>query len=168
MSFLRRIRAAVGLGLAWAVVWGVAGAMASPLLGRFANAGGSPTSIAVVFAITIGWYGFLAGVVFSVVLAVAGRRRSFDSLRTSTIGLWGLAASVLLTAPPFMLMVAARGWRVEDAVYTAGSLLLSAGCAIGSLLLARRALPNPSSSGELASGVPLAYSAADSHDRVIR
>lgn len=145
MSFFRRIRAAVGTGLTWAVVWGVAGAIASPLLSAFANA--RPDGIllnAIVFAVTIGWYGFLAGAVFSIILAVAGRRLSFNELTPARTGLLGIAASVLLTVPPMILMVTQRpdGWRVEDGVYMLGSLLLSTACATGTLLLARRAPPS--------------------------
>ena len=95
---------------------------------------------ALAYGPLIAWYGFLAGLVFSGVLAVAARRRQLRELTPRGMGVMGAAASVLLTAPPMVYMLAGRtdGWRGEDLVYLGGSLVLSAACAAGSLVLARR------------------------------
>jgi hypothetical protein len=89
----------------------------------------------------IAWYGFLAGVTFSFVLAIAGRRRSFSELTTSRVLKYAVASSVLLMGPPMVYMLAGRpdGWRIEDAVYLTGGVILTAACSVGTLLAARRA-----------------------------
>jgi hypothetical protein len=56
---------------------------------------------------------------------------------------------------------------MEDAVYLAGSLLLSSGCAIGTLLIARRALPRTPSDRAFPNEVPFAaHLEGRAHDRV--
>jgi hypothetical protein len=121
------------------MVWGAAGIVASPYLSELAG-GRSSVLEGLVYGPLIGWYGFLAGLVFSGVLAVAARRRQLRELSPRGMGLMGAAASVLLTAPPMVYMLAGRtdGWRSEDLLYRGGSLVLSAACAAGSLMLARR------------------------------
>jgi hypothetical protein len=144
-NLLRRIRGAVGIGLLWALPWALAGMLASPVIRKFAHAMPPRSILDRLFdGLFIGWYGFLAGLVFSVVLAFAGRRKSIADLTTGRVLVWGLASSVLLTAPPMMVMLAGRpdGWRAEDPFYLGGSLALSAGCAVASLLLARRGRPD--------------------------
>src|SRR5687767_12761556 len=128
MALLRRVRAAFALGVLWAVPWGVAGALLSPYLRTLANAG-PPQTVAdfLVDAAFIAWYGFLAGVTFSVVLAVLGRRRSFAQLTPRTMAMWGVASALVLMTPPmvYMLMSRSDGWRPEDVVYLGGGLVLS-------------------------------------------
>jgi hypothetical protein len=144
-GFLRRLRGAVFLGVLWAIPWGVAGTLASPIIRGFAHAR-PPQSLAdrLVDGMFIGWYGFLAGLAFSLVLAFAARRRSMRELTPGRAAVWGLASSVLLTAPPMIAMLIGRtdGWRPEDPFYLGGSLVLSAACAATSLLLARRGAPD--------------------------
>jgi hypothetical protein len=143
-NLLRRIRGAVVIGLLWAVPWGVAGMLASPVIRRFAHAPPPRSVFDRLFdGVFIGWYGFLAGLVFSLVFAFVARRKAIADLTPGRMVLWGMASSVLLTAPPMIAMLASRsdGWRAEDPFYLGGSLLLSAGCAVASLLLARRGQP---------------------------
>jgi hypothetical protein len=144
-NLLRRIRSAVGIAVLWAIPWAVAGTLASPLIRKFAHAM-PPRSLVdrLVDGLFIGWYGFLAGLVFSVVLTWAARRKSIAELTTGRMVVWGLASSVLLTVPPMVAMLASRpdGWRAEDPFYLGGSLVLSAGCAVASLVMARRGRPD--------------------------
>ena len=143
MGWLRRIRGAVGIGLAWAIPWWIVGAALSPYLRVLANAP-PPRSLgeALLDGSVIGWYGFLAGVAFSGVLAIAGRSRSFSDLTPLRIARYAVASSAVLMGPPMVYMLAGRsdGWRLEDAVYLTGGVLLSVGCSIATLIAARRAL----------------------------
>jgi hypothetical protein len=142
MSWLRRVRGAVGIGLAWALPWWIVGTVLSPYLRSLAKAM-PPGSLgqAILDGSLIGWYGFLAGVTFSVVLGVAGRRRGFSDLTTSRIVKYAVTSSALLMGPPMIYMLAGRadGWRLQDAVYLSGGVILTAACSVGTLIAARRA-----------------------------
>ena len=142
MTWLRRARGALGVGLAWAVLWWIVGTILSPYLRTLANAP-PPQSIAeaILDGALIGWYGFLAGITFSFVLGVAGRRRSFRDLTTSRIMKYAFTSSALLMGPPMIYMLAARadGWRLQDAVYISGGVILTAACSVATLVAARRA-----------------------------
>ena len=96
---------------------------------------------AVGFGLVIGWYGFLAGAIFSIVLAVAGRRRSFAELTTQRIVKYSVASSVLYMGPPMISMLAGRdgGWRMDDSVYIGGGIALTIACSVATLVAARRA-----------------------------
>ena len=142
MGLLRKLRGAISLGLVWAIPWWFAGALLSPYLRTLANAL-PPRSIAdaAFDGLLTGWYGFLAGVVFSGLLAVVGRRRAFREITPPQMAGWGIASAALLMAPPMVYMLANRadGWRTQDIVYITSGFLLSAGCAAATLALARRA-----------------------------
>ena len=93
-KWLRRIRGALGMGLTWALVW----APVAVLIGMLVDPDGSMDEMWVA----IGAYpGFLGGVVFSVVLGIAARRRRLDELSLSRVAAWGAAAGLLVGALPF-------------------------------------------------------------------
>jgi len=142
MTWLRRVRGAVGIGLAWAIPWWIVGTILSPYLRTLANAP-PPQSIAgaMLDGTLIGWYGFLAGITFSFVLGVAGRRLSFRDLTTSRIVKYAFMSSALLMGPPMIYMLRGRadGWRLEDVVYLSGGVILTAACSVATLVAARRA-----------------------------
>jgi hypothetical protein len=83
--------------------------------------------------------GFLAGVVFSLVLMVAEGRRSFDALRLPRVALWGALGGVLLGAV-FGLPL----------VVISALTLTSGASAAASLALARRAQQVPRIEGDRA------------------
>ncbi len=135
----RRIRGAVGMGLVWAAVWAPAGV----LLGMIVDPDGAMDEMWVA----VGAYpGFLGGVVFSAVLAVAAGRRRLEQLSLPRVAAWGAAAGLLVGAlpsalgastaehPPSLLLAAAAAGAIA---------LLSAASAAGSLALARRAEARP-------------------------
>ena len=132
---------ALGIGLTWALPWWVVGTAMSPYLRVLAKST-PPRSLgdAILDGSLIGWYGFLAGATFSFVLAIAGRRRSISELTTSRALKYAVASSALLMGPPMVYMLAGRadGWRVEDAVYLSGGVILTAVCSVATLLAARR------------------------------
>jgi hypothetical protein len=157
MTWLRRVRGAIVIGLAWALPWWVVGTVMSPYLRSLANAH-PPRSLgeAILDGSFIAWYGFLAGVTFSFVLAVAGRRRRFSELTTARMVKYAIASSALLMGPPMIYMLAGRadGWRMQDAVYLTGGVLLTAACSVGSLIAARGTKHQKTERTNDRSGVP--------------
>ena len=85
--------------------------------------------------------GFLGGVVFSTVLAIAARRRRLDELSLSRVAIWGAAAGLLVGVLPFTIgePTTERPLWLLAAVVMGTITLLSAVSAAGSLALARRA-----------------------------
>lgn len=131
---LRRIRGALLMGLAWAVVWAPIGI----LIGMIVD----PTGAMDEPWIAVGAYpGFLGGVLFSIVLAIAARRRSFEQLSTGRFAAWGALAGALLGVIPFLVGEASSGARpwLLGAIFISSTTLLCALSAAGSLALARRA-----------------------------
>ena len=133
-KWLRRIRAAVLMGLTWAVVWLPAGL----LLGLILDPDGSMDEPWVVVGALPG---FLAGVVFSVVLGIAAGRRRLDELSVAKVGGWGAVAGLLIGSLPFVLgdqdPDTERVWLLPVVVISSLTLL-SAVSAAGSLVLARK------------------------------
>ena len=132
-KWLRRIRAAVTMGLLWAVPW----AVVAVLLGMVVDPDGSMDEMWFL----IGAYpGFLGGVLFSIVLAVAERRRKLSDLSIRRFGAWGAAAGLVIGVLPFMLGTPSADIDVARlATVVIGSFtMMSAASAAGSLALARK------------------------------
>lgn len=136
----RRIRAAIGMGLAW----GAAGFGAGMLLARVPG-----FSSDLPFALLFAPLGFVTGIIFSGILVVIEGRRGLDRMSLARFAGWG-AVSGLLLSGIFVVGAALRGdslWG-EFLVFGPGLAMASAVCAAGSLALARRAerreLPGPS------------------------
>ena len=130
----RRIRGAVLMGLTWALVWGVA----AVLMGMIVDPDGSMDEMWVA----VGAYpGFLGGVAYSAVLAIADRRRGIDELSLSRVGAWGAVTGLLLGALPFALgspTSALPPWLL-GAVVVVPATVLGAASACASLAVARLA-----------------------------
>ena len=130
--WLRRVRGAVAMGLTWALVWGPA----AVLIGLIVDPDGSMDEMWVA----VGAYpGFLGGVVFSVVLGIAARRRRFDELSLPRVGLWGAAAGLLVGTLPFLVGEPTTEIPLSlFALVVIGSITVLSGLsAAGSLALAR-------------------------------
>ena len=133
----RYIRGAVGMGLTWAVGWSVI----APLLDVFEwvfQGGGTPQ---ILLGIPLGAIlGFFNGGVFSVLLAVAGRRRRFDEMSIPRFAALGALVPLLMMVA-FVVLVGGIGYLfTPDALGTATVLALTgAGFAAGTLALARKA-----------------------------
>jgi hypothetical protein len=126
-KWLRRIRGAIGMAFVWGVAWSGAGFMLAVVTRFKADA---------PFPIIFGVFGFIAGGIFSAVLALTEGRRRFDQMSLPRFATWGAVGGVLLSV--VFVRVASFGWGDALAIIPtfAGA---SAVCASGSLALARRA-----------------------------
>jgi hypothetical protein len=137
----RRIRAAIGMGLTWAVAWFGAGILLARVPGF--ESGDVP------FALLFAPLGFVSGIIFSVILVGMEGRRELARTSLSRFAGWG-AASGLLLSGIFVVGAAVRGGALwgEFLVFGPPLAMASAFCAAGSLAMARRAarreLPGPS------------------------
>jgi hypothetical protein len=134
---MRRIRGAIGMGVAWALAWFGAGMI---LLLGFLLLTGS-TGADVPYPLGFGAFGFVAGVMFSGVLGIIEGRRRFDQMSLPRFAGWGAVGGFLLSAV-FVVAVA----LTEDPAFLSnlgvlGPVFAGAGAAsaAGSLALARRA-----------------------------
>lgn len=133
-KWLRRIRGAVGMGLTWAVGWAIIG---GGIMEGIVDPHGK---ILDMWPQTLAIPGFLLGVVFSVVLSIAERRRRFDELSFPRFAGLGAVAGVALGS----LAIAAGAFPGVPLLLRAAGIIgpltaLSAVSAAGSLALARMA-----------------------------
>jgi hypothetical protein len=147
-KWLKRMRGAVGMGLTWAVGWAISGLLigvSSLLVPGLPWSGFFEVFDAPLPALAVP--GLFAGVFFSAVLGVAGRRRRFSDLSLPRFAAWGALGGLLLTLFPFALVVAGLASREGSSVGTGQILavitplfvLLSAASASVTLLIARAA-----------------------------
>lgn len=127
-KWLRRIRGALGMGLTWAAAWFVAGIALLLVVG----VGAADVPFPLGFALL----GFLAGITFSGVLGMVEGRRRFDQTSLPRFAVLGGVGGLLFSG--VFVLVAALG---ADALLVLGPVfaLSGAGCAAGSLALARMA-----------------------------
>jgi hypothetical protein len=123
----RRIGGAIGMGLTWAAAWGVAGMVPRWLFGFNTD---------VPFPLVFSVLGFIAGVIFSAVLALFERRRELDQMTLPRFAGWGAISGLLLSA----LFARAASLGAADVFVIAPTFAVAcAVCASGSLALAKRA-----------------------------
>ena len=147
-GWLRRLRGALGMGFTWAVVWAASGLLigvASLLLPALPWSTFFGVFDAPLPALAVP--GFFAGVFFSAVVGVAGRRRRFTELSLPRFAAWGAVGGLLLTLFPFALVAVGLASRGGSSVGTGQILtvitplfvLLSALSASVTLIIARSA-----------------------------
>jgi FtsH-binding integral membrane protein len=126
-KWIKRIRAAIGMGLTWAAAWFGAGMLLLLVVGFDAAD--------VPFPLFFGLLGFLAGATFSGILGILGRRRRFDEMSLGRFA--GLGALGGLIVSGIVSLAAGPG---ADFL-TVGLVFALAGAisAAGTLVLARRA-----------------------------
>ena len=131
---LRRIRGALLMGLAWAVVW----APLAVLIGTLII---DPDNSMDEMWVAVGAYpGFLCAVVFSAVLGIAERGRRLDELPLSRAGIWGALAGLIVGVFPFTVGTptsAVTLWQLAVGVI-ASITLMSAASAVASVSISRR------------------------------
>jgi hypothetical protein len=126
-KWLRRIRGAIGIGITWAVAWGLVGSVPRWLFGFNTDA-----PLPLIFGVL----GFVAGVIFSGILMLTEGRRGFDEMRLSRFAVWGGVGGFVLSG----IFTRAASLGAADALVIAPTFAIaSAICASGSLALARRA-----------------------------
>jgi len=127
----RRIRGAIGMGLAWGAAGFGAGILLARVPGFYSD---------LPFALLFAPLGFVSGIVFSGILVVIEGRRGFDRMSLSRFAGWG-AVSGLLLSGIFVGGAALRGEALWGEFLVFGPVLAmaSAVCAAGSLALARGA-----------------------------
>jgi hypothetical protein len=137
-KFLSRIRAAVGMGLTWAVPWALAGGLIEVIQNFVPGWNGALIDI---WPAALALLGFLGGAVFSTVLRIAEGRRRFDELSLPRFAAWGavggLLLGVLFVAPGLVGSGFTSGQWQEIAALVGSATLLSPISAAGSLALAR-------------------------------
>jgi drug/metabolite transporter (DMT)-like permease len=147
-KWLKRLRGAAGMGTTWAAGWALGGLLigvASILLpglpwDPFFEVFDAPLPAMAV-------PGFFAGMFFSTVLGIAGRRRRFSDLSLPAFAAWGAVGGLMLLAFPFVLvgvgLASTGGSSIHPlralAVIAAPFILLSVASASITLILARRA-----------------------------
>jgi hypothetical protein len=139
-DWIRRIRGAFGMGVAWAIGWGFAGG----LIELASNLGIHLPwfSLIDMWPQTLAIPGFLGGVIFSVVLRIAAGRKRFDELSVRRFGVWGAVAGAVvggLLLSTGLLSGVFASVLVRATVILAPFTLLSAASASGTLALARKA-----------------------------
>ncbi len=156
-KWLRRIRGAVGMGLTWAAGWAFAGVLlgvTSLLLPGLLWDSFFEIFDAPLPALAIP--GFVAGVLFSAVVGIAGRGRRFNQLSLPRFAAWGAVGGLLLSLVPAAMVTVGLAsveggrfsiWQLTSAI-SVPFILLSAVSASAYLSLARKAqgreLPDPS------------------------
>ena len=126
-KWMKRIRAALGLGLIWALGWGLVGGF---VMEAFVDPNGR---IADMWPQGLAMTGFFGGLLFSAVLTMTEGRRRFDELSLPRVGVLGGVAGVLLVLAGVMI-----GLKPAFAALVLGPVaFMSAVSATGSLALAR-------------------------------
>ena len=129
----RRIRGAVGMGVTWAAGWALVGVLIE-IITQFVP--GWDGALVDIWPAALALVGFLGGAVFSTVLRIAEGRSRFEELSLPRFGVLGGVGGLLLSGI-FVLLTSLGG---EMLVVLGPVFAMSgAGCAAGSLALARMA-----------------------------
>ena len=99
-AWLRRIRGALGMGIAWGAAGGLIGMAIELLNGIWPNPLGAMID---VWPVALGLPAFLAGITSSTVLGVIARSRSFDELSLSTFAVLGGIGGLIVGLLPAVL-----------------------------------------------------------------
>jgi hypothetical protein len=134
MTWLRHIRRAFLTAVAWGVLWAPLGVITGLVW--------DPNDSMDEPWIAVGAYpGFLSGLVFCLLLAIADGRRRLNEVSASRAAAWGALAGLIIMALPSLLATPNTEhpfwqWRY---MIVAAVVLLSSVSAVGSVLLARTA-----------------------------
>jgi hypothetical protein len=136
-KWLRKLRGAIGVGFAWGLAWFLAGMALLLVVG--------PDAADVPFPVGFGALGFLAGVTFSGVLGLVDGGRRFEEMSMPRFAALGAVGGALFSGA----FVALAGLGVAAlGLLTPIFGIAGAGCAAGSLALARKAEDPPLLPGE--------------------
>jgi len=138
-DWLKRLRGALGMAVSWGIGWAGVLSIATVVVDLIVGYPWTPTLPNLAAnAVLFGAMGFLAGGSFSVVLAIAGRRRSFEQMSLPKFTGWGALGGTLFGV--LMALTSVGGFSVSTLVSSVvfGAILGGASGG-GSLVLARRA-----------------------------
>lgn len=136
MTWLRHVRRAFVTAVTWGALWAPLGVIAGMIW--------DPNDSLDEPWIALGAYpGFLCGLVFCALLALADGRRTLDELSPSRVAGLGALAGLLVMALPMVGLLGTPNtehpfWQWRFAI-VAAVILLSSMSAVGSVLLARTA-----------------------------
>jgi hypothetical protein len=135
---LRRIKAAVGMGLTWAVGWAAGLSIIAGVAYLIAGYAWAPTMVDLLVNVGIcGAMGFVAGTSFAVVLGITERHHTFSQLSLLRFASWGALGGLALAAVFSLVTIGLTPLDVFKTGVVAA--LLGSGSAAGSLAIARRA-----------------------------
>ena len=135
-DLVRRLRGAVGMGASWATLGFIVGGLIELIHNIWPNPIGSAVDIwPAVLAVP----GFLGGLGFSFVLAIAARRRRFDELSMAGFALLGAAGGCIASLVPAFLLAGPRAFPMVSVLLgLAGPFAIGgAVAASGTLAIAR-------------------------------
>ncbi|HEX8273322.1 MAG TPA: hypothetical protein VF615_11835 [Longimicrobiaceae bacterium] len=142
MRLPRRIRGILGIALTWAAGWGIMGAVMNGLAAPMwiEIGGGSLIGHVANGALGNAAFGFVTGVVFSLLLLLAERKRTIYQLSLPRVAAWGGLGTLALTTPPILLFGVSPAVSALFALSFSTTGTLSAAL---TLLAARRGLVAP-------------------------
>jgi hypothetical protein len=133
MRWLKRIRGALLMGITWALVWAPIG----PIIGFIVDRDGKMDEPWIAVGALPG---FFAGVVFSILLGIVGRRHRFEDFSLRRFATWGAGAGLIMGTFPFLAGDLNPALPVWFPVVVIGSIVaLASASASASLVLARKA-----------------------------
>lgn len=131
-GWVRQLRAALGMGLTWAIGWGVVGGVLKFLANIFPG-----LNVVDMWIQALALPGFFAGTIFSLMLRAAATGRTFNELSVPRFALLGAIGGILLGGLAMATFgVSPDRWLRAVTVLSTLSLV-SAASASGTLLLAR-------------------------------
>jgi hypothetical protein len=143
MSWLRRLRGAIGMGVTWAIGGALVGGVME-LIANFVHGLNVVDMWIPLFAMP----GAVCGAVFSIVLGIAARRRKFEELSPVQFGAWGAVGGLAVSA---LGLAAGLGGAVlgsvEVAIIVGSPALFSAAAAYTTLAIARAGAPKSLDTG---------------------
>lgn len=150
-NWLRRLRGVVGMGLTWAALWSVIGAVVAVLPGTMIAPYPIPlewfVGLAAQSAVQFAAMGFVGGATFALILGATEGRRRFNQMTLPRFAIWGTFGGLMIWAmrgtvgESVMSLLGSVGMPGPNSVYgISGGLivLVGAGSAVGTLVLARR------------------------------
>lgn len=136
---LRRVRAIIGLGLIWALVWLPSGLLLGLVMRGISQS--VPRSIPLWYVVIWTCLGASSGAVFAILLATMERNRTLGELSPQRLALWGAIAGAALPITVGVLVITLipelRLVHEAPAVLAAMAVLGSV-CAWATLRLAQR------------------------------
>jgi hypothetical protein len=150
VSLTRSLRGLAGIGIFWGIAWGTALALVDFIL-WMSLVRHWPVHPPLGHSLYVEWLfgfaiGFVGGAMFSVLLAIAERKRSVDALSVPRAALWGAIAAALFAFPSIFLRSAFQpaSMPIRSVLFSAAVIgALGAGSAAATLAAAKHAKALP-------------------------